>query len=261
MIDNRIQLLAETFFRLFREGQSGGQPLTSIQELSLEDSYRIQDALIKLRLGSGERVAGYKVGCTSKAIRDQFGLSEPIFGRLLEPYIYYGETVLRCADFTNCALEPEFVFHIGKDLRDDQLDDQSLLQAIDYVSAGTELHHYKFWFGEPTSQELIATNGIHAGLVIGTDRVKASELDLISTKVSLVVDDQLMASGTGQEIMDGGPLLSLRWLLRHLFRRGEYLPAGSIVIPGSPVKLIPVKAGNVAIASLTEIGSVRTRFI
>ena len=62
------------------------------------------------------------------------------------------------------------------------------------------------------------------------------------------------------EIMIGGPLASLRWLVRHLANRGEYLRAGQLVIPGSPVKLIPVEAGSVARATLTHVGSVRTKF-
>ena len=43
---------------------------------------------------------------------------------------------LRLSDFTSCALEPEFVLHIGKDILDFQSDDESLLKSIDFVSPG-----------------------------------------------------------------------------------------------------------------------------
>ena len=33
--------------------------------------------------------------------------------------------------------------------------------AIDFVAPGIEIHNYRFWFGDPTIQELIASNGIH----------------------------------------------------------------------------------------------------
>jgi len=38
-------------------------------------------------MGVGESVVGYKVGCTSAAIRSQFGLKEAICGRLFHPHV------------------------------------------------------------------------------------------------------------------------------------------------------------------------------
>ena len=52
------------------------------------------------------------------------------------------------------------------------------MEAIECVSPGIEVHNYKFWFGKPTLQELVASNGIHAGLVIGTEKVRPVGLDL-----------------------------------------------------------------------------------
>lgn len=260
MPDSIIYEFATTFFRIFCKGRPSQELSSPIQLLSLEDAYRVQDLVIKLRVATGEKVAGYKVGCTSRAIREQFGLQEPISARLLARHIYYGEKDLPWSDFTCCAVEPEFVLGIGSDIRDHELDDESLLKAIDFVSPGLEVHNYKFWFGEPNSQELIASNGLHACLVVGNEKIEPGEIDLVTEEVSLFIDDELVARATGQEIMSGGPLVSLRWLVRHLTDRGEYLRAGQLVIPGSPVKLIPVKPGSVARATLTHIGSVQTKF-
>ena len=49
----------------------------AVAYLSKEDT---ADKLVETvrRVAKGEHVAGYKVGCTSRAIRQQFGLSEPI---------------------------------------------------------------------------------------------------------------------------------------------------------------------------------------
>jgi len=261
MLDSTIQEFANTFIRIFYEGGSGQEPSRPIQSLSLEDAYRVQDSVFQLRIAKGEKLVGYKVGCTSRAIREQFGLQEPICGRLIEPHVYYGETDLDLSDYVSCALEPEFVLHIGSDIADPELDDESLLKAVDFVSPGLEVHNYKFWFGDPSSQELIASNGIHACLVVGKEKIATRDIDLATEVASLFIDDQLVASGAGQEIMNGGPLASLRWLVRHLTDRGEYLRVGQLVIPGSPVRLIPVAAGSVARASVTHVGSVRAKFL
>ena len=70
---------------------------------------------------------------------------------------------------------------------------------------------------------------------------------------------ELVTSGIGAEIM-GGPLVSLRWLVNHLVRRGEVLRAGQLVIPGSPVGLVPVGPGDRVTARFTHVGRVAAEF-
>ena len=52
--------------------------------LTAERSYSLQGEVARLREGRGERVIGYKIGCTSRAIQDQLGIREPIFARLFD---------------------------------------------------------------------------------------------------------------------------------------------------------------------------------
>ena len=215
--------------------------------------------MIAARVARGDQVVGYKVGCTSTAIRRQFGLTEPICGRVMAPHVFYGDTVLNWDDYICCAVEPEFVLHIGKDLCNKVEDDQQLVEAIEFVSPGIELHNYKFWFGQPTLQELVASNGIHAGLVVGTQKVRPVGLDLNLEGVELFRNGELAACGIGAEIL-GGPLKSLRWLANNLIDRGEHLKAGQIVIPGSAVELVTVQPGDRIAARFTHLGSVEAEF-
>ena len=46
------------------------------------------------------------------------------------------------------------------------MSDEQIVGALNGVCAGIELHNYRFRYGKPTQQELIASNGIHAGLVL-----------------------------------------------------------------------------------------------
>jgi hypothetical protein len=55
-------------------------PAAWFDRLSLDDAYRIQLALIARR---GTRRVGWKVGLTTQAIQQQFGVHEPVFGCLL----------------------------------------------------------------------------------------------------------------------------------------------------------------------------------
>ena len=258
--ETELQLLADEFLGIFRRGELERVSSTPIGSLSLEEAYRVQDLVIERRLADHERVAGYKVGCTSEAVRHQFGLTEPISGRLMYPHIYHSEATLNYRDFTGCAVEPEFVLWIGKEVTGERLlDDSFLRSAIDGVSVGIEVHNFHFWHGKPTSQELIASNGLHACLVIGRGRHPLKDIDLGMEGVGIWIREQLQASGIGYEIMDH-PLSSLRWLAGQLHDRGQNLLPGQWVIPGSPVRLVNVPPSASVQAAVTSLGSVRAHF-
>ena len=138
-----------------------GLPI-DMSELSIEQAYAVQRAVTEQRIALGEKAVGYKVGCTSKGVRQQFGLTQSISGRLMAPHVYCGNMELHWSDFVNCAIEPEFVFCIGKDLGDGRATDEQLLSAIEWVAPGVEVHHFTFWAGAPISQELIASNRIES---------------------------------------------------------------------------------------------------
>ncbi len=256
---DRLGPFADAFLDVYRGHEEQKSLTAPIESLSLDDAYEIQRRVIAARTSAGERVVGYKVGCTSRAIRRQFGLTEPICGRLTSPHVHHGETALDWHAYRHPAVEPEFVLIIGKDLTDEVGEADSLRDAIDSVSPGIELHNYRFRFGEPTSQELIASNGLHAGLIVGEREVGARDFDMDLEGVGLFVNGVLADSGIGAEIM-GGPLESLRWLVNHLVRRGEAVRAGQIVIPGSPVGLIPVRPGDRVSARFTHVGQVEALF-
>jgi 2-keto-4-pentenoate hydratase len=242
-------------FRSRQFRRLGSQPISS---LTLDQAYEVQSRVIARRIDDGERPAGYKVGCTSRAIREQFGLGEPVAARLMSPHVYYGDSHLALDDYVNCSVEAELVLRIGRDIGEG-VDSQNLVSAIDSVSPGIEVHHYRFWYGEPTSQELIASNGIHACLIVGDDRKSPDAINLDSEEVALFLNDRLAASAVSAETM-GGPLKSLTWLVKKLKTLGTSLKAGDLVIPGSPARLIPVLRGSRVKASVTRCGSVSVEF-
>jgi 2-keto-4-pentenoate hydratase len=256
--DSEVDAFAREMLGIFRQHRLVRQTAARIDSLSLERAYDVQDRCIAARLAAGERVVGWKIGCTSRAIQQQFGLTQPICGRLLAPHIYPDGAEFSVGQFTDCAVEPEMVFHIGRDLSEG-MDAVDLRRSIEAVSAGIELHNYRFWHGQPSSQELIASNGIHAGLVIAQQAGLSPETNLDLEETCLFVNDVLVVAGIGAEIM-GGPLNSLRWLVLHLAKKGLRVQAGDLVIPGSAVKLVKVAAGEKVEVRFASVGSCRASF-
>ncbi|MDA1275334.1 MAG: hypothetical protein O2960_15000 [Verrucomicrobia bacterium] len=256
-----INGLARNFFDAFHTKSYSADLSFPITGISLEEAYAVQEAVSELRIESGDAVAGYKVGCTSPAIRAQLGLSEPIVGRLFERHVHSALQTKEVfyGDFVNCAIEPELVLRIRKDIEGENLSESELINSIEYVSAGLELHHFHFWFGSPSSQELICSNGIHAGLIVGEERVSPAALTFRNESFEVWRNGSLVTRAVAAKIMRG-PLHSLRWLIRHLTQKQQRLKAGSLVIPGSPGELIRINSDTEVAVIIERVGQLTTRF-
>lgn len=86
--------LAEAFLRVHLSETLDPERSFDIASLSVEDAYEVQRRVIAARVAKGEKVVGYKVGCTSRAIRHRFDVAEPICGRVMAPHVFQGNTVL-----------------------------------------------------------------------------------------------------------------------------------------------------------------------
>ena len=254
-----IDLLADKFTRAFYDGAWPGALEPNVSEISTAEAYAVQDIVADMRGQKGEQVVGYKVGCTSEAIRRQFGLSEPISGRLFNPHVRSEGDSVNWRSYAGCAVEPEMVLTIGSDLCGEGLPDDQLIDAIECVRAGIELHNYRFWFTPPTSQELICSGGIHAGLIVGRTSVRPEQLSFAEEIFSLRKNGRLVTEAPASEIM-GGPIHSLRWLVDSLTRKGQRLEKGSLVIPGSPVELIRIDQDTEVRVDIQGVGAVEARF-
>jgi 2-keto-4-pentenoate hydratase len=252
-----LESTATAFYHAFYKKEWLGDA-SSINNLSIEEAYVVQDLVTMKRIENGEYVVGYKVGCTSSAIQNQFGIDEPINGRLFQPHIMNGNTKVDYSNYVNCAIEPEMVFKIGKDLEGVELSDKELINSIAYVSPGIELHNFKFWIEPPTIQELICSGGIHAGLIVGEQKVDPGKLLFNDELFSVYKDGNLITAAPSSEIM-GGPIHSLRWLVNFLTKKGKVLKKDSLVIPGSPVELVNIENDTELKIVIDQVGSLTTR--
>ncbi|MBA62824.1 MAG: hypothetical protein CMJ76_10720 [Planctomycetaceae bacterium] len=253
-----LKSIAQSFYKFFKTGRFESA-IDDISMLTMEQSYECQRIYHSLREADGDKPFGYKVGCTSAAIRKQFGFAEPIYGRLLTPGLINERTPLKADQFYSLAIEPEFVIVLKRELTTKNPSDDELRDAIAEVRPGIELHNYVYHYPQPTRQELICSNGIHAGQIIGTNVSTARDVHWEMEGVAVFRNGKLVASGVAADIMEG-PLNSLRFLISHLNAQGETLKAGEMVIPGSATALIPVGRGDEITCRFTHIGEVTAKF-
>lgn len=194
--------------------------------LSLEEAYALQDAVKELRLAAGETVAGYKIGCTGASVRAQFGMDGPIRAILFAGEVKRSGAELDHRAYAHLAVEAEMLL---------RLDDHGAIAAAYPV---IELHHFVFRAAKKTLAELIANNGLNAGLVLPPD-----ECDHRQGRLGLMINGTMVEEGSLWP-MAGGAQASLAWLRQHAAIHGLSLQPGQLVLAGTPLGLYPVSPGD-----------------
>ena len=145
-----------------------GQTLREVPALTPSEAYEFQGGVARLRERRGEALVGFKVGCTSRPIREQLGIDGPIFGRLFDTECHRSGVRLSYARYANLAVEGELAVRLSRDLDGAlPLSDEDCAGAIEAVFPVIELHHFALPGAGPPGPELIAHNGMQAGFVLG----------------------------------------------------------------------------------------------
>jgi 2-keto-4-pentenoate hydratase len=230
-------------------GQLVGEPL----DLTATQAYALQAEIARLREHRGERVIGYKIGCTSRPIQVQLGVEGPIFGRLFDTGCHPSGVHLPCAHYANLAIEGELAIRLSQDLPRRPLSDEEYAGAVGSVFPVIELHHYVLPVNGHPVAALIASGGMHAGLVLAVRETTCSGRVPMVKDLDVTINDRL-AGMTREPWTMGGPATTLRWLTARLAEWGLQLRRGQVVLTGSALPLFPVKPGSRIVAEARPLG-------
>jgi len=208
--------------------------------LELPEAYAVQAEVARLRVAEGDAVAGFKIGCIGPKVLEQFGMSGPIRGILYRSEMRDSGARLSLSDFPSLAVEAEMAIRLGEDL------------TITEILPVIELHHFVFRRPSKTLAELVANNGLHAGVVMPGASAR-SAIDDTRARLSLVVDDTLVEEGALWG-MAGGAERARDWLTRHLGEHGMALEPGHLILAGTPLGLHPLRPGQTVRAEAGSLG-------
>ena len=212
-------------------------------DLASPEAYSLQDEVVRLREQRGEKVIGYKVGCTSRAVREQLGVAEPVFGRLFDSGCFPSGVYLAHASFANLAVEGELAVRLSRDLAGTAVSVEDCLGAMGALLPVIELHHHALPRGGSPGAWLVACNGMHAGFVLPEGEARGPLRSDLTYGLSIRINGETVAA-TGDLGLVAGPVRSLRWLAGRLAAFGRRLAKGQLVLTGSPLKLYPVSPGS-----------------
>lgn len=234
------------------------QPITGKEDLSLEDAYEIQNALLALRLERGEKLVGAKVGLTSAAKQQQMGVSEPVYGWLTDAMPLPLEAPVPLAELIHPRAEPEIVFYLGEDLHGPGVTAQDVLDATAWVGGGIEVIDSRYEAFNFKLPDVIADNTSAARFALGANRIRPDAVDLALLGVLFEADGALLDTATGAALV-GHPAASVALLANHLGRRHHKLQKGWVVLAGGMTGATPLKPGTCVEATYAHLGRVGLR--
>lgn len=218
---------------------------------SVTDAYRLQIAAAGLRVGRGEAVAGYKIGCVSAAVRKQLNVDHPVFGHVFDSEIRTSPAELRPDEFCQLGIEGELALEIAEDVTDLESLRRAPLNWVRMVFPVIELHNVVSRGPEPSAAELIANNAIHTGIV-RAGAVKPMIAESLPICVAI--------NGAEQGTAEVDPLSTLHELACLLSDHGISLRKGDIVLAGSPLPVYRIDPGDTVQVDCPLADSVRATY-
>jgi 2-keto-4-pentenoate hydratase len=246
-----ITSAVEDFWRARDRGEYF--PAAYEDKLALDEAYRIQLALIDRRVAAGERHIGWKVGLTSKAIQEQFGFHEPVFGCILQSFPSGHELP---SNLIKPGFETELCMRFARSLQG-EVTPQQVMDALEGIHPSFEIIETR---GDLTRHIALALadNAQQHSVILGPPRRPdvSTRLDQVTARVKL--NGKEIVVGTGDAVL-GNPLNSVVWLARKLTEFGRSIRPGDIVMTGSFVRQFPLAPGDHAEADFSGIGQVAVR--
>lgn len=225
-----------------------------VDDLSIDDAYAIQAALLELQLGRGDTLAGAKLGLTSAAKQEQMGVDEPVYGWVPASSVLQ-DGAAPLGELIHPRCEPEIVFILGEDLAGPGVTREDALDATREIVGGIEVIDSRYEAFSFTLADVIADNTSAARVAIGTEGIAPREADLTTLGCIFEIDGQVTGTATGAALL-GDPAQCLAMLANHVGKHGQKLEAGWLVMAGAATDARPLDPGTIATARYSHLGSV-----
>lgn len=259
-----VRRAAEDLFNA-EKNQVQIRPLSECQpHMTMDDAYVVQAEFVRMKREAGDRILGWKIGLTSKAMQAALQIDIPDSGVLLESMKFENGARIPEKRFIEPRVEAEIAFVTKAPLAEDA-SPEAILAATDYVAPAIEILDTRIMRKDPvtgrmrTVVDTISDNAANAGIVLGAPVRNFRDLDLRRVGAIVSRDGEVEETGLGAGVL-GDPLVSMAWLVRRLAAYGDRIEAGQIVLSGSFIRPIEAPPGSLIGADFGAFGSVTCAF-
>jgi 2-oxo-hept-3-ene-1,7-dioate hydratase len=265
MTPAQIEAAAARLFAAEDTGQQCGLLSVAHPEMTLDDAYAVQSALVAMKKATGRNVIGWKIGLTSRAMQKALNIETPDSGVLLDDMLFETGDVVPQGRFIQPRIEAEIAFVMKHDLRGANVTRADVVAATDYVVASLEILDTRILRADPATGQAriivdtVSDNAANAGIVMGSERHAIDAHDLRWVGAVLKVNGVVEETGLGAGVLDD-PVTGILWLVHRLAQYGEGLAAGEIVLSGSFIRPVEAPSGTVFEADFGAFGRVDLTF-
>lgn len=231
----------------------------------LGQAYAIQRAWMALKLASGRRVIGRKVGLTSRAMQVAVGIDTPDSGVLLDDMLFEDGSTIPGDRFIMPRVEAELAFILRRRLCGPDVTLYDVLDATAYVTPSLEILDTRIFRSDPatgrarTVFDTVADNAANAGVVLGGQPVPVDRIDLRWSGAIVHRNGVIEETGLAAGVLSH-PARAVAWLCNRIAAEGAALEPGQIVLSGSFIRPVEASRGDVVHADFGPLGSVTCRF-
>jgi len=233
-------------------------------DMTIEDAYAIQRAWMDIKLKSGRKPIGRKIGLTSRAMQRASGITEPDYGLLLDNMLIWSGEKIDTDRFIIPRIETEIAFKLKHDLEGPNCTHLDVMSATEWVIPALELIDARIKILNEAGQkrkvmDTISDNAANGAIILGGEAVRPEKIDLARVSATLNRNETIEESGVAAAVL-GHPAIGVAWLANKLAAYGEKLHAGEIVLGGSFTAPVPAVRGDTFYANYGELGVISVYF-
>ena len=264
MTPAEISRAAQALFEAEKSHKQIGLLTRAHPEMTMDDAYAVQKALVALKIADGRRVIGWKIGLTSKAMQYALNIDIPDSGILFDDMYFEDGATVPAGRFIQPRIEAEIAFVIKADLEGAAGRDE-VLAATDYVCPALEIldtriervdahtgHTRKIF-------DTISDNAANAGIVLGRAQHDPKTFDLRWAGAICSRNYEVEETGLGAGVLND-PVMGIVWLSERLEAYGQKIRAGDIVLSGSFIRPIEARPQDEFVADFGPFGQVSIGF-
>jgi len=229
-------------------------------EMTVEDSYAVQNTWRRRSIDAGRRQVGRKIGLTSKVMQAATGITEPDYGVIFDDMVFENGSVIDHSRFSNVRIEVELAFVLKEPLTGPNCTVFDVMRATEYVIPALEILSSRIEMAGRTIVDTISDNAAMGGMVYGGNPVKPDAVDLRWISALLYRNEVIEESGVAAAVLNH-PATGVAWLANKLAQHGDRLEAGEIILAGSFTRPMWVEPGDTVLADYGPLGTISCRFV
>ncbi|QMV84128.1 2-oxo-hepta-3-ene-1,7-dioic acid hydratase [Corynebacterium hindlerae] len=229
-------------------------------DMTVEDSYAVQNEWRRRGIEAGRRPVGRKIGLTSKVMQEATGITEPDYGAIFEDMVFENGSEIEHAQFSNVRIEVELAFVLKYQLTGPNCTIFDVLRATEYVVPALEILSSRIEMEGRTIVDTISDNAAMGGMVYGGNPVAPTEVDLRWVSALLYRNETIEDTGVAAAVLNH-PAMGVAWLANKLSAHGDTLQPGEIILAGSFTKPMWVQPGDTVHADYGTLGAITCRFV